>query len=219
MMCVHDGGIQGGRRILTLIILQLRHFLYHAFQPLEDSGQIQHEIQLNQCWRAEFLSLSVTTAYYTMGTRSSVLGKRGHQDSSNSLCEQLKTPDNTPNPKRTQTATVVVDGDSNKENVPPFNISPIHIAATPTSDLMELTLSTPPPSPPTSLLSIQARVRALLRSTCNNTSSSIAGRDVECTSLLQFLTSFIDGTFIDHDTHTTSMLLYPVLPERARQHW
>ena len=131
----------------------------------------------------------------------------------------MKTPDNTPNPKRTRTATVVVDGDSNKENVPPFNIYPIHIAATPTSNLMMLTLSTLPPSPPTSLLSIQARVRALLHSTCNNTSSSIAGRNVERTSLLQFMTSFIDGTFIDHDTHTTSMFLYPVLPERARQHW
>ena len=33
---------------------------------------------------------------------------------------------------------------------PPFNVSPIHIAATPTSSLMDLTLSTPPPSPPTS---------------------------------------------------------------------
>ena len=144
-----------------------------------------------------------------MRTRSTVLGKRGHQDSPNSLCEQLQTPDNTPNPKRARTATVVVDGDSNKENVPPFNISPIHIAATatPTSDLMELTLSTPPPSPPTSLLPIQARVRALLRSTCNNTFSSIAGRDVERASLLGFLTSFIDGTSIDHDTHTTSMFI------------
>jgi cell division control protein 6 len=51
---------------------------------------------------------------------------------------------------------------------------------------MELTLSTLPPSPPASLLLIQARVRALLSSTCNNASSSIAGRDVERTSLLQF---------------------------------
>jgi cell division control protein 6 len=144
---------------------------------------------------------------YIMRTRSTVLGKRGHQDSPNSLCEQLQTPDNTPNPKRARTATVVVDGDSNKENVPPFNISPLHIAATPTLNLMELTLSTPPPSPPTSLLPIQARVRALLRSTCNNTSSSIAGRDVERASLLGFLSSFIDGTSIDHDTHTTSMFI------------
>ena len=145
-----------------------------------------------------------------MRTRSTVLGKRGHQDSSsthNSLCEQLQTPDSTPNPKRARTATIVVNGDSNKENIPPFDISPINVAATPTSNLMELSLSTPPPSPPASLLPIQARVRALLRSTCNNTSSSIAGRDVERTSLLQFLTSFVDGTSIDHDTHTTSMFI------------
>ena len=74
--------------------------------------------------------------------------------------------------------------------------------------LMELTLLTLLPSPPASLFSIQPRVRALLRSTCNNTSSSIAGRDVECTSLLQFLTSFIDGTSIDHNTQTTSMFIF-----------
>ena len=143
----------------------------------------------------------------TMRTRSTVLGKRGHQDSPSSLCEQLQTPDNTPNPKRARTATVVLDGDSNKENLPPFNISPIHVAATPIPNLLELTLSTPPPSPPTSLLPIQARVRALLRSTCNNTLSSIAGRDEERASLLQFLTSFIDATSMEHDTHTTSMFI------------
>ena len=142
----------------------------------------------------------------TMRTRSTVLGKRGHQDSPSSLCEQLQTPDNTPNPKRARTATVVVDGDSNKENVPPFNISSTHVAATPTSSLMELTLSTPPPSPPTSLLPIQARVRALLRSTCNNNSSSIAGRDEERTSLLKFLTSFINGTCMNNDTHTSMFI-------------
>ncbi|KAF8812914.1 P-loop containing nucleoside triphosphate hydrolase protein [Phlegmacium glaucopus] len=183
-----------------------------------------------------------------MQTRSTILGKRGHQDSSsispaNSFCEQLQTPDNTPSPKRARTTTVVVDGDSNKENIPPFNDSPINIdispravralrrnatesvftptrsralrrhtsasslePATPTSNLVELTL-TPPPSPPVSLLPIHARVRALLRSTCNNTSSQIAGRDTERTSLLKFLTSFIDGTPTDHDPDPTSMFI------------
>ena len=142
-----------------------------------------------------------------MRTRSTVLGKRGHQDSPSSLCEQLQTPDNTPNPKRARTVTIVVDGDSNKENVPPFNISSTHVAATPTTSLMELTLSTPPPSPPTSLFPIQARVRALLRSTYNNNSSSIAGRDEERTSLLKFLTSFIDGMSMkNNDTHTTMFI-------------
>ena len=153
---------------------------------------------------------------YTMQTWSTVLGKRGHQYSSsapNSL-KQLQTPDNTLNPKRAQTAAIVIDGDSNKENIPPFNISPIHIAAMPTSNLMELT---PPPSPPASLLPIQARVCALLCSTCNNTSSSIAGHDMEHTALLQFLTSFIDGTSIDHDTHTTSILDH-VTPNSQRSH-
>jgi len=201
-----------------------------------------------------------------MQTRSTILGKRGHQDSSsvspaNSSCEQLQTPDNTPNPKRARTTTAIVDGDSNKENIPPVNNSPINIdispravralrrnatesvvaptrsrarmymlffkkktvphlstpvrrhtsasslePATPTSNLMELTISTPPPSPPASLLPIHARVRALLRSTCNNV-SSIAGRDTELTSLLEFLNSFIDGASMDHDLDTTSMFI------------
>lgn len=72
-----------------------------------------------------------------MQTRSTILGKRGHQDSSSvspasSFCEQLQTPDNTPNPKRARIATVVVDGDSNKENIPPFNsITPIHTDISP----------------------------------------------------------------------------------------
>lgn len=79
--------------------------------------------------------------------------------------------------------------------------------ATPTSDFVELTISTPPPSPPASLLPIHARVRALLRSTCNNTSASIAGRDTERNSLVEFLTSFINGTSMDHNLDATSMFI------------
>ncbi|KAG6918057.1 hypothetical protein DXG01_016713 [Tephrocybe rancida] len=57
-------------------------------------------------------------------TRSSVLGKRSHpqEPSLSAVCEQqLQTPDSTPNPKRVRTASATVDGDSNKENVPPFS--------------------------------------------------------------------------------------------------
>ena len=57
-------------------------------------------------------------------TRSSVLGKRSHQPRDLSpaprSCEQLQTPDPTPNPKRARTSTLVTDSDGNKENVPPF---------------------------------------------------------------------------------------------------
>ncbi|KAF8902944.1 P-loop containing nucleoside triphosphate hydrolase protein [Gymnopilus junonius] len=66
-----------------------------------------------------------------MQTRSSVLGKRGHQDPSSSplapqACEQLQTPDNTPNPKRARTTVSVLDGDGNKENIPPLKVTPIN---------------------------------------------------------------------------------------------
>jgi cell division control protein 6 len=38
-------------------------------------------------------------------------------------------------------------------------------------------------------------------------SASIAGRDTERSSLLEFLTSFIDGTSMDYDLSTTSMFI------------
>lgn len=64
-----------------------------------------------------------------MQTRST-LGKRGHQDSSSPavslpVCDQLQTPENTPNPKRIRTIATAVDGDSNKENIPPFKGSSV----------------------------------------------------------------------------------------------
>ncbi|CAA7260582.1 unnamed protein product [Cyclocybe aegerita] len=69
--------------------------------------------------------------------RSTVLGKRGHQDSSSpapaptQVCEQLQTPDNTPNPKRPRTSFTFVDDGSNKENIPPLSASPINGELTP----------------------------------------------------------------------------------------
>ncbi|EKM74948.1 hypothetical protein AGABI1DRAFT_123438 [Agaricus bisporus var. burnettii JB137-S8] len=62
----------------------------------------------------------------TRATRSSVLGKRGHQqqqDSSvlSSKSDQLQTPDSTPLSKRPRVSTLLVDGDGNKENIPPFS--------------------------------------------------------------------------------------------------
>ena len=62
-------------------------------------------------------------------TRISVLGKRGHQQKVESpppgslaskSADQLQTPDSTPLPKRPR-VSLVLDGDGNKENVPPFS--------------------------------------------------------------------------------------------------
>lgn len=74
----------------------------------------------------------------------SVLGKRSHQttqlDSSDSSLPPdlgraliLPTPDATPNPKRAKTTGSVLDGDHNKENIPPF--------------VVEATNASTPPSP------------------------------------------------------------------------
>ncbi|KAI0356162.1 P-loop containing nucleoside triphosphate hydrolase protein [Trametes cingulata] len=67
----------------------------------------------------------------------SVLGKRSHHiaqdDTSDSslACDvqntySLPTPDSTPNPKRTKTSGSVLDGDHNKENIPPFVLQAIN---------------------------------------------------------------------------------------------
>ncbi|KAF5351649.1 hypothetical protein D9756_007735 [Leucocoprinus leucothites] len=66
----------------------------------------------------------------TRVTRSSVLGKRGHHQQvesspTSSLAsksvDQLQTPDSTPLPKRPRVSMLAIDGDGNKENVPPFS--------------------------------------------------------------------------------------------------
>ncbi|KAL0576301.1 AAA ATPase [Marasmius crinis-equi] len=164
-------------------------------------------------------------------TRSSVLGKRSHQrDGSSSSCEQLHTPD-TPTNKRIRISTTVVDGDANKENIPPYNISPLstdgspvspratrslrrnatetmitptrpRIASmrrastsnelaptTPATAISQLSLATPPPTPPV-LLPIHARVRTLLRSTCNDI-HELPGREKERSAITEFIHTFL----------------------------
>ncbi|RDB16817.1 Cell division control protein 6 [Hypsizygus marmoreus] len=184
-------------------------------------------------------------------TRSSVLGKRAHQQPEASVpapCEQqLQTPDPTPNPKRVRTSIGVVDDDANKENVPPFSPELVNIdistprsarplrrtatelitptrarptprryassstisssPATPTGEISHLAISTPPPTPPFSLLSIHARARALLRSTCNNTNTAIAGRDAERATINEFITSFLGDSNDTNDASSTSLYI------------
>ncbi|KAJ7629887.1 P-loop containing nucleoside triphosphate hydrolase protein [Mycena rosella] len=175
-------------------------------------------------------------------TRSSVLGKRPHHPElstpTTDTKRQLQTPDNTPNPKRPRTSNTAIDGDGNKENVPPFNTQSIAsppspratralrrtttsdgspsrvrqavsrrastsaiVPATPTAEIAQLTLATPPPTPPTLLLPIHARARALLRATCNNPATEMAGRDSERAAISAFFASLIDQA--DEVEHTS----------------
>ncbi len=69
----------------------------------------------------------------------SVLGKRSHQtaqvEASEASCDfdglhALPSPDSTPNPKRTKTTGSVLDGDHNKENIPPFLLEAINASPT-----------------------------------------------------------------------------------------
>lgn len=62
------------------------------------------------------------------------LGKRSRQpDQEVSSCEQLQTPEQTPNPKRAKTTLPVLDGDGNKENIAPLNVTPVNSAQNPSS--------------------------------------------------------------------------------------
>ena len=79
--------------------------------------------------------------------------------------------------------------------------------ATPTTEISKLVISTPPPTPPTSLLPLHARARALLRSTCNNSNTEIAGRAAERTSILDFLTTFLQGPSTDDGQNTASLFI------------
>ncbi|KAH9855198.1 P-loop containing nucleoside triphosphate hydrolase protein [Lenzites betulinus] len=74
-------------------------------------------------------------------------------------------------------------------------------AATPVASLAHLSLATPPPTPPTSLLPIHIRARALLRPTCNDT-PQFAGRSSERHKIESFLISFLADEF-DADSPST----------------
>ncbi|KAI0702945.1 P-loop containing nucleoside triphosphate hydrolase protein [Cerioporus squamosus] len=178
-----------------------------------------------------------------------VLGKRSHQTaqveaSDASSCDfdgltALPTPDSTPHPKRAKTTGSVLDGDHNKENIPPFlleaiNASPTTLRrtrslrrtsivthefssrpstprryastsdlrqaapSTPATSLSQLTLVTPPPSPPSALLPLHVRAKALLRPTCND-GPQLAGREQEKTAIEAFILGFIFGSASSED--------------------
>ena len=62
---------------------------------------------------------------------------------------------------------------------------------TPSTTLSHLALATPPPTPPSLLVPIYARARALLRST-SNSASPLSGRATERALISEFITSFLD---------------------------
>ncbi|OJA14500.1 hypothetical protein AZE42_04454 [Rhizopogon vesiculosus] len=175
----------------------------------------------------------------TRSSQGSVLGKRAHHVDPKAvaspsttdiptLSHQMATPEQSPKSKRARMSLSAVDGDSNKENVPPFRadtwndstvdtprslrsvartsteiISPSrtrsarrrsststvsNIPSTPATSLPALVISTPPPTPPVSLLPVYTRARGLLRST-NTSLSPIACREDEQQLILEFITS------------------------------
>ncbi|KAL1745371.1 P-loop containing nucleoside triphosphate hydrolase protein [Schizophyllum fasciatum] len=154
--------------------------------------------------------------------RSSVLGKRAHQrsvsSSSLATCDQLATPDSTPDPKRPRTSFTQLDGTNNKENIPPFRVdainaetpaiprSPrpstesIHTPARPgtSSDAhvspatAQASLATPPATPQATL-PLHAAVRSLLRATVNSDNMQVVGRNDERALIAAFIDSFLGG--------------------------
>ncbi|KIK62464.1 hypothetical protein GYMLUDRAFT_96074 [Collybiopsis luxurians FD-317 M1] len=55
---------------------------------------------------------------------STTLGKRSRE--TDSASDQLRTPEATPNQKRPKVTPTVLDGDSNKENIPPLKFTPVN---------------------------------------------------------------------------------------------
>lgn len=136
----------------------------------------------------------------TRSSQGSVLGKRAHHvdqkvvssastnDIAN-LAQHMLTPEQSPKSKRARISLSSVQGDSNKENVPPFRINACNDVAVDTPrSIRTLVISTPPPTPPVLLLPIYTRARGLLRSTSTSV-SPIAGREDERRRILEFITS------------------------------
>lgn len=65
----------------------------------------------------------------------------------------------------------------------------------------EISLATPPSTPPTALLPISARTRALLRATCNNT-GGLSGRADEVVTVQCFIRSFLTSSSDVDAEHT-----------------
>lgn len=156
---------------------------------------------------------------------SSVLGKRSHQRSASSsslaTCDQLATPDNTPDPKRPRTSLTLLDGTNNKENIPPYRVEAINAVDTPsiprsrrgstasthtparptaassteipvTPATAQASLATPPTTPQT-VLPLHALIRSLLRATVNSDSMRVVGRDGERATIVTFIQAMLAG--------------------------
>ncbi|KAG2339776.1 P-loop containing nucleoside triphosphate hydrolase protein [Suillus weaverae] len=136
----------------------------------------------------------------TRSSQGSVLGKRAHHveqmalsSASTSdiatLSQHILTPEQSPKSKRARISLSGVQGDSNKENVPPFRMDAWNDVAVDTPrSIRTLVISTPPPTPPVLLLPVYSRARGLLRST-STSASPIAGREDERQRILEFITS------------------------------
>ena len=77
---------------------------------------------------------------------------------------------------------------------------------TPSTTLSHLTLVTPPPTPPSLLVPIYARARALLRSTSNGM-SPLSGRATERALISEFITSFVDEAKNPASVQCTSLYI------------
>ncbi|KAK7005793.1 AAA domain-containing protein, partial [Favolaschia claudopus] len=106
--------------------------------------------------------------------------------------DAIVSPPSPRTPRIRRTTTLDGSPTRSRQNVSRRASTSAIVPATPTAEIAELTLATPPPTPPNSLLPIHVRARALLRATCNSSATEMAGRDAERDTISSFFASLMD---------------------------
>ncbi|KAF6763161.1 Cdc6B protein [Ephemerocybe angulata] len=106
--------------------------------------------------------------------------------------------------RRTATEVVVPTRDrpGQRRRASASSITP----TTPTKDVAELAITTPPPTPPTLPQPLHIRVKAALRATCNNADGSVSGRESERDVITKFLTSFLSSDAMQAEGPTSMFI-------------
>lgn len=121
--------------------------------------------------------------------------------------ENIPPPPESPSPRRIRRTATENSTSPRNARTPRRHFSTSSLGTrTPSTTLSHLALATPPPTPPSVLVPIYARARALLRSTSNGT-SPLSGRATERALISEFIASFFDETESPASVQYTSLYI------------